>query len=861
MTNFGPELSGKRLEILKEIRPKTSRVAILISSRNPVQNFLVKEMQAPAAALGIKLLPFEPRGESPNFVKEALGSIKNSRSDALMVLPPPTSLMSGVVEFAIKNRLPTTFHWKEYVEAGGLMYYGANLPDMYRRAAVQVVARDITARLRAQAALRESEARFRSLTELSSDWYWEQDAELRFAHTGGAEAGRGGITAAQHVGMKRWELPGTSTLSGDWSEHQAVLAARLPFRDLILKRAGNDGALHYVSVSGEPIFDAEGAFRGYRGVAKDVTVSHRAVIALHESERRLSTLIASLPGAAYRCRNDARWTSEFFSEGVRALTGYGPEEFTSGRVSFGDLVHAEDRERIWDAAQEALRLNQPYTMEYRIRGADGRDKWFWERGAGVRTGEGPVIALEGFISDITERKLAEERLAHLAQFDPLTGLPNRTLLHDRLSQTVAQAQRQARQAAVLFVDLDRFKLINDTLGHYVGDLLIAEVARRLQHCVRAGDTVGRLSGDEFGVVLADLAHADDAALVAQKVLEALARAYQLAGSEAFISASIGIAVCPGDGTHAGDLLRNADMAMYRAKESTRNAYCFFTPEMNQRASARMQLNNDLRHAIERREFVLHYQPKVDLVSGRMQGLEALLRWNHPTRGLVAPMEFVPALEESGLILPVGEWVLEEACRQLREWSLAGLGEMSMAVNLASPSFRQPDLVTRVASTLERVKVPPNRLELEATESMLMRDVGTTMTTLTQLRELGVRLSVDDFGTGYSSLSYLRRFPIDQLKIDRSFVKEVTENPDDAAITNAIISLAHSLKLQVVAEGVETAGQARVLREQGCRLMQGFLFSRPLPAAEIGELLRRAPNFAAETTELLRGFPLPIAAKA
>ena len=700
------------------------------------------------------------------------------------------------------------------------------------RAAVQVVARDITARLRAQAALRESEARFRSLTELSSDWYWEQDAELRFAHTGGAEAGRGGITAAQHVGMKRWELPGTSTLSGDWSEHQAVLAARLPFRDLILKRAGNDGALHYVSVSGEPIFDAEGAFRGYRGVAKDVTVSHRAVIALHESERRLSTLIASLPGAAYRCRNDARWTSEFFSEGVRALTGYGPEEFTSGRVSFGDLVHAEDRERIWDAAQEALRLNQPYTMEYRIRGADGRDKWFWERGAGVRTGEGPVIALEGFISDITERKLAEERLAHLAQFDPLTGLPNRTLLHDRLSQTVAQAQRQARQAAVLFVDLDRFKLINDTLGHYVGDLLIAEVARRLQHCVRAGDTVGRLSGDEFGVVLADLAHADDAALVAQKVLEALARAYQLAGSEAFISASIGIAVCPGDGTHAGDLLRNADMAMYRAKESTRNAYCFFTPEMNQRASARMQLNNDLRHAIERREFVLHYQPKVDLVSGRMQGLEALLRWNHPTRGLVAPMEFVPALEESGLILPVGEWVLEEACAQIGRWQAEGLAPVPVAINLSAKQFRRRDLDEVIARALAAAGVAPSLLEVEITESCLMEDPEEAVRLLGCLRRAGVRISVDDFGTGYSSLSYLTRLPLTALKIDRSFVRDAAAKPEAASIVRAVIDMAHNLRFTVIAEGVETEEQVAFLRRHACDQAQGYLFGRPAAAEQM-----------------------------
>ena len=695
---------------------------------------------------------------------------------------------------------------------------------------------------RIEQALRDSESRFRSLTELSSDWYWEQDAELRFVHTGGVASARGGITAQQHVGLRRWELPGTATLSGSWAEHQAALASRAPFRDLIIQRAGNDGEVRYVSVSGEPIFDAAGVFTGYRGVAKDVTASHRAVMALHESERRMSALISSLPGAAYRCRNDANWSSEFFSEGVRALTGYAPGEFTGGKVSFGDLVHVEDRARIWEAAQEAIRLRQPYTMEYRIRSADGQQKWIWERGAGVFGEDGEVLALEGFISDITERKLAEQRLAHLAQFDPLTGLPNRTLLHDRLSQTVAQAQRQGRQAAVLFVDLDRFKLINDTLGHHVGDLLIAEVARRLLGCVRAGDTVGRISGDEFGVVLADLAHADDAALVSQKLLDALAAPYHLAGSEAYSSASIGIAVCPGDGTHAEDLLRNADMAMYRAKEATRNAYCFFTPEMNQRASARMQLNNDLRHAVERREFVLHYQPKVDLVSGRMQGLEALLRWNHPERGLVSPAEFIPALEDSGLILPVGEWVLGEACAQLGRWLAEGLAPVPVAINLSAKQFRRRDLDDVIARALAAAGVPSTLLELEITESSLMDDPEQAGRLLESLRRQGVRTSVDDFGTGYSSLSYLTRLPLSALKIDRSFVRDAATNPQAASIVRAVIDMAHNLRFTVVAEGVETEQQVAFLRQHACDQAQGYLYGRPASADQVrGRLAPALPR--------------------
>jgi diguanylate cyclase (GGDEF)-like protein/PAS domain S-box-containing protein len=586
-----------------------------------------------------------------------------------------------------------------------------------------------------------------------------------------------------------------------------------------------------------------GAFRGDRGVAKDVTASQRAVLELREGERRMSTLIAHLPGAAYRCRNEPDWPVEFFSEGVRALTGYAPEDFTSGRVTLAALVHPDDYVAIAKAVQEALREDRPYTLEYRFRAADGRLKWFWERGAGVFGEDGRVLALEGFVTDITERKHAEERLAHLAQFDPLTGLPNRTLLQDRLSQTAAQSQRQSRQAAVLFVDLDRFKLINDTLGHHVGDLLIAEVARRLLRCVRAGDTVGRLSGDEFAVVLADLAHADDAALVAQKVLEALAAPYHLAGSEAFTSASVGIAVCPGDGTHAEDLLRNADLAMYRAKESTRNAYCFFTPEMNLRASARMQLNNDLRHAIARREFVLHYQPKVDLVSGRLQGLEALLRWNHPTRGLVTPMEFVPALEDSGLILPVGEWVLEEACAQIARWQAAGLAPVPVAINLSAKQFRRRDLDDVVARALAAAGVASALLELEITESSLMEDPEQAVRLLRSLRRQGVRISVDDFGTGYSSLSYLTRLPLSALKIDRSFVRDAVTNPEAASIVRAVIDMAHNLRFTVIAEGVETEQQVAFLRQHACDQAQGFLYGRPAPADQVRGRLAPAVRLA------------------
>jgi diguanylate cyclase (GGDEF)-like protein/PAS domain S-box-containing protein len=693
------------------------------------------------------------------------------------------------------------------------------------------------AKLPTQAAQAAAETdRFRRLTELSSDWYWEQDAELRFVATGGPDEGRGGITPAQHVGLKRWELPGTAPASGDWAAHQAELAARRPFRDLLIRRSTPSGAVHYVSVSGEPVYDASGAFAGYRGIARDVTQSQHALLALRESERRLSALISSLPGAAYRCRNDEHWTMEFVSEGTVALTGYRPEDFTGGRVAYADLVRAEDRERCWRATQEALRNRAQYTMEYRIRTAAGEDKWIWERGVGVYAEDGAVLALEGFVCDITERKLTEQRLAQLAQFDALTGLPNRGLLQDRLGQTLAQARRHTRRCGVLFVDLDRFKLVNDSLGHFAGDLMIAEVARRLARCVRPGDTVGRISGDEFAVVLADLAHADDAALVAQRMLAELAEPYHLAGSEAFATASIGIACFPGDGEHAEDLLRHADMAMYRAKESTRNAYCFFTAEMNQRSAARLQLSNDLRHAMERREFALHYQPKVDLADGRLTGFEALLRWRHPQRGPVSPAEFVPVLEDSGLIVPVGEWVLREACAQIARWQAAGFAAVPVAVNLSAKQFRRRDLDEVVTRVLGDAGIAPGLLELEITETSLMEDPEQAVRVLDRLREAGVRISVDDFGTGYSSLSYLTRLPLSALKIDRSFVRDAMSNPEAASIVRAVIDMAQALRFTVIAEGVETAAQEMLLRSHGCDQAQGYYYGRPAPAAEHERLL-------------------------
>ena len=427
---------------------------------------------------------------------------------------------------------------------------------------------------------------------------------------------------------------------------------------------------------------------------------------------------------------------------------------------------------------------------------------------------------------------SERRLAYLAQFDPLTGLANRTLLSDRFSQMIVQAKRRNASLSVLFIDLDDFKLVNDRLGHAAGDALLCQVALRLQSAVRTGDTVARISGDEFAVVLADLAHTDDAAVVAQKILDRLAEPVALNGERTFVTASIGIASFPTDGDYVDALLGAADAAMYRAKQSGRNAYQFYTSEITLRTRARAQVAFELRRALERQEFELAYQPKFDLASGRACGAEALLRWKHPERGVVAPAEFVPVLEDTGLIVQVGEWVIRRVCEDLKGWMAAGHNAIPIAINLSARQFRQKDLDERIRSLVAAAGVDPALIELEITESQLMQDPEHAIRIMRALRDCGIRIAIDDFGTGYSSLSYLTRLSVKSLKIDRSFVADVFSDRADAAIVRTIIDMAHQLGFTVVAEGVETDRQAAFLREFGCEQAQGYLFARPVPAAEL-----------------------------
>jgi diguanylate cyclase (GGDEF)-like protein/PAS domain S-box-containing protein len=566
---------------------------------------------------------------------------------------------------------------------------------------------DVTDLKDAEAALRESEARFRSLTTLSSDWYWEQDAEYRFVDMTNEIDRMTGVTASSHIGKRRWELAAPNMTEADWAAHRAVVEAHQPFHDLELCRIAEDGGTRWVRISGEPIFDHDGVFKGYRGVGKDIT------------------------------------------------------------------------------------------------------------------GE----------------KRAQERMQHMAEHDALTDLPNRMLLHDRIGQLIAQAKRSPRVFALLFIDLDRFKNVNDSLGHQVGDLLLQAVAARLLACTRASDTVARIGGDEFVILLGGIAAPADAGTVAQKVLELLSQPVHIAGHGLHVTPSVGICTYPQDGADAETLTRNADTAMYHAKEMGRNNYQFYTPEMNTTAQRRLALENDLRRALERSELTLHYQPQLDLASGEIVGFEALARWRHPDRGMVPPSEFIPVAEEAGLIGRLGEWVLRQACIQAADWMRAGHRPLQVAVNLSAHQFRRQEVGATVARALAESGLQAARLELEITETAIIDQPEQAVVTFNELNDMGVQLSIDDFGTGYSSLSYLKRFPIDKLKIDQSFVRDIHTDPDDAAIVTAIIAMAHSLGLEAIAEGVETAEQLAFLKRLGCDKAQGYYFSRPLPAKEFAALLR------------------------
>ena len=680
----------------------------------------------------------------------------------------------------------------------------------------------------------------------------------------------------------------------------------------------------------------------------------------------LDTLLASMEGMVFRCRLDVHWTMEYVSQGCEELTGYSAQDLLfNSRISYEEVTHAEDRQRVRATVEQALVDGQRYTIEYRIIRKDGSIRWVYERGTGILHAADMPLELVGYIQDITERKQAEhalqeaerryrsifenavegifqstpldgyiavnpalariygydtpeelilnlrdiehqlyvdpqrrldflalmekegmvtnfesqvyqrngtviwisenaravknesgailfyegtveaitERKRHEAQIefqathDPLTGLPNRTVLYDRLKQAVLKAHRYGHLVAVVFFDLDQFKYVNDSLGHQVGDQLLRVVAKRLKSCVRESDTVARQGGDEFVLVLESHDNEDDLSQAMQRILNAISRPCHINGAEFQVTCSMGISLCPNDAEDADTLLRNADVAMFRAKELGRNNFQYFAADMNSDAANRLEILNSLRHALAYDEFELHYQPKINLATGHIIGGEALLRWRQGSGKLVSPSEFIPLAEETGLIVPISEWVLEQACAQSVAWQRAAKVPIPISINLSPILIERGNIVDQVTHVLRKTGLKPEYLELEITESGVMRNVEQSMSVLEQLKSLGVRISIDDFGTGYSSLSYLKRFPIDTLKIDRSFVRDISADKESADIVKAIITLGHNLNMNVLAEGVETEDEYRFLREHSCDEMQGYLRGRPVSPVNFLKLLQ------------------------
>ena len=613
-----------------------------------------------------------------------------------------------------------------------------------------------------------------------------------------------------------------------------ALGAQRPF-DIEYRIRHADGEIRWVWERGVGVKDSLGNLLGIEGIIQDITDRKQAFQALREAERRYRSLFDNAIEGIFRTTPEG----QYLDANPALARIYGYETVADLARSLCD-IRAQlyvDPERRTEFMRIIKARGLISGFESQVYRKDGQIIWISENARAVTDEHGVVQHYEGTVEDITERKLYEKRIEQQANYDTLTGLANRSLLNDRLQQSIMTAALYGTRLAVIFVDLDRFKYINDSLGHHVGDQLLCEMSRRLSSCVREGDTVSRLGGDEFVLLLNGLGEVDAVASLMERLLEEITLPWITQSGQFDVTSSIGIALYPDDGSDAQTLLKHADSAMYRAKELGRNNFQFFTEELNAMMTERLELETGLRRALERNQFCLYYQPRVDIRTGAITGAEALLRWRVSDQEMMQPGKFIPVAEETGLIVPIGEWALREACQQNLAWQQAGLSPLVVAVNVSLRQFQRDDFLQTVSSVLQQTGLAAAALELEVTESSVMHNAERLIDMLSNIRALGVHISVDDFGTGYSSLSYLKRFPVDRLKIDRSFVQDILVDKDSEAIVRTIIALGHNLGLKLVAEGVESAEQVAYLLANGCDELQGFYYGRPMPAHEFELLLR------------------------
>jgi diguanylate cyclase (GGDEF)-like protein/PAS domain S-box-containing protein len=705
--------------------------------------------------------------------------------------------------------------------------------------------RSLVERDRAEGALREREARLSGIMDNVADGIITLDEDLRIETMNQAALELFGYGPTDALGQPFVTL----IEERDWTRVAMALMACLRRNDDDRRRESR-AEIQGKRRSSEIFAMAFGVSQMRLGdrrtaicVVQDITQRKRAEQALRESEERLKLAVRSTRSGVFdnNLQRGIQWWSPEFIE----MMGYDLGEVRSANVLFEELLHPDDRANVLAQIDRYLAGDKgDYLAIYRLRHRDGTYVWIEARGQAIRDDAGKPSRFTGTMTDVSDRKRFEEQLMYVSTHDPLTGLPNRTLLLDRLTHAVAHAERKGTSVAVMLLDLDRFKLVNDSLGHHVGDKLLRALAQRLTSSVRASDTVGRLGADEFLIIAEDLPDPQVAARVAETILVGLSRPFGIDGQQLFATTSIGISLFPGDASDINSLIRDADTAMHNAKSGGGNAYRFFTPEMNEAAVARLSMEHALREAIEHSQFMLYYQPKIDLDSMEAVGVEALIRWRHPEMGFISPAKFIPVAEETGMIGQIGDWVLRTALMQIRDWEARGFIPLPVAVNVSVRQITSAQFGERVWAVLEEVGIRPDLLELEITETAMMSNINYIVDALTDLRRRGIHIAIDDFGTGYSSLSYLRRLPITTLKVDRSFISESTTNADTGAIAATIIAMGRQLGLKVVAEGIETQEQLDFLRHHRCDQLQGYFFSMPLPPADLeSRFLQRVPTAA------------------
>ena len=686
-----------------------------------------------------------------------------------------------------------------------------------------------------QAELRSTKERYRNLVESTSDWVWEVDKTGCYTYVSPNLEMLLGYPTAEMIGQTPFDL--MPTREAERVKHiffTQIAKDELPINRLVNKNLHKNGQEVILETSGVPFYDDSGVFSGYRGIDRDITASFK-----QEQKEKMAVMVQDNTSEAVMVIDEnlrivsinpafTKTTGYTFDE----ILGKTPKVLSSGR---------QDKffyQKMWEAINDL----GYWQGEIWNRRKNGEVYPEWLNINSIKDEAGKVIYYSAIFSDISSQEHIRKRLHTLAYYDDLTGLPNRELFHDRLDNALTQSHRNDKKLGLMFLDIDRFKNVNDSLGHKVGDLLLSAIAKKLQECIRDSDSVSRIGGDEFTILVNDITQPEDTIIVAQKIIDAFSKPLKLPdGLELYATTSIGICVYPDDGSNSDTLIKNADTAMYRAKESGRNNYQFYTKEMSQYFSERLSLETDLHKAISQNELSVAYQPQVSLLTGEIIGFEALVRWNHSKHGWIPPSKFIPIAEDSGLIYQIGEWVLKQACQQIKLWHECFDPKLKVAVNVSSHQLCKSDVVNSILDIIDSFNLPHEAIELELTESSLMDNVESVSHTMDKLSKTGIQLAIDDFGTGYSSLSYIKRFSIDKLKIDKSFVQDISTDKNDVEIVTAIIAMANNLGVEVIAEGVEKKEEAVFLHEHGCHEIQGYYFSKPKFAEEINAMLEEGTS--------------------